>query len=119
MVYLYAFINSNSDDEAGVNKMDFRKFRLICGGIALSLIVSGCTNAKEEKAAEGASGKLVVESETTAAPSTASIREYILKDSSNMLLSPQKIGSLDNRILEGCDGEAPSDRKGTASYSNP
>lgn len=82
--------------------MDFRKFRLTYGVIALSLIISGCTYAEKEKAAEGAVSDLVAAKESTAAPSTVAlaIREYILKDSSNALLSPEKIGSLDNRILK-------------------
>ncbi|MEI2394450.1 YARHG domain-containing protein [Paenibacillus phytohabitans] len=85
-----------------VNTMDFRKFRLTYGVIALSLIISGCTYAEKEKAAEGAVSDLVAAKESTAAPSTVAlaIREYILKDSSNALLSPEKIGSLDNRILK-------------------
>ncbi|WP_339224764.1 YARHG domain-containing protein [Paenibacillus sp. FSL H8-0332] len=82
--------------------MDFRKFRLTYGVIALSLIISGCTYAEKEKVAEGAVSDLVAANESTAAPSTVAvaIREYILKDSSNALLSPEKIGSLDNRILK-------------------
>ncbi|WP_239711666.1 YARHG domain-containing protein [Paenibacillus sp. 19GGS1-52] len=80
--------------------MYFLKFRFMYGVIALSLIVSSCTYAKKEKANEGVVGKPVAASETTVALSTVGIREYILKDSSNTLLSPDQIGSLDNRILE-------------------
>lgn len=101
-----------------VNKMDFRKFRLTYGVIALSLIISGCTYAEKEKAAEGAVSDLVAAKESTAAPSTVAlaIREYILKDSSNALLSPEKIGSLDNRILESL--RATRYLQGTGMYLN-
>ncbi|MEK5464036.1 YARHG domain-containing protein [Paenibacillus sp. FSL R7-0210] len=80
--------------------MDFRKFLLIYGVIILSLIFSGCTYTKKEKGAEGGDGKLVAASETTGVPSTVVTRDYTLKDSSNSVLSPEKIGSLDNHILE-------------------
>ncbi|AIQ54975.1 hypothetical protein R70331_28100 [Paenibacillus sp. FSL R7-0331] len=101
MVCLCAIINLNSYDKVGVNKMDLQKYRLIYGGLALSLIVSGCAYAGKEKAAERVAGNLVTARGTTAAPSTVAVatREYILKDSSNTVLSPEKIGSLDNRIL--------------------
>ncbi|WP_342477604.1 YARHG domain-containing protein [Paenibacillus sp. FSL H7-0350] len=70
--------------------MDLRKYRLIFGMLAMTLIVSGCTYREKEKAMGVAAGNLVT---------ARAIREDILKDSSNTVLSPEKIGSLDNRIL--------------------
>ncbi|WP_219836164.1 YARHG domain-containing protein [Paenibacillus sp. R14(2021)] len=80
--------------------MDFRKFRFVYGVITLSLIVSGCVSAKEEKVEEGAASKPPAVRETVATPTTAGIREYILKDSAAKLLTPNQVGSLDSRILE-------------------
>ncbi|MFC4104292.1 YARHG domain-containing protein [Paenibacillus xanthanilyticus] len=74
--------------------MSFRKVRLVYGGIALSLIISGCGSAEEEKADHGAASK------PAAVHSTAALREHILKDSSITVLTPDQIGSLDSRILE-------------------
>lgn len=66
----------------------------------LSLIFSGCTYAKKEKVAEGVVGKQVATNEINNVHSTITSREYILKDSSNSVLTPENIGSLDNRIME-------------------
>lgn len=61
--------------------MDLRKYRLIFGMLAMTLIVSGCTYREKEKAMGVAAGNLVT---------ARAIREDILKDSSNTVLSPEK-----------------------------
>gem|GEM_PF-4937842 len=63
------------------------------------MFISGCALAKKETADEGAGSKPVAASES-ATPSNVAIREYILKDSATTVLTPDQIGSLDNRILE-------------------